>query len=135
MPDLLDSPLRVASQRAFTMAGVAPGAIDLTALYDSFTITAFISLEQAGFCGPGEASAFIEQRDLRWNGDFPLNTHGGMLSFGQAHVSGGLSHVVEIVRQMRGAAGGRQLAKCDLGYCNGGGGIMSEEVALILEGA
>jgi acetyl-CoA acetyltransferase len=135
MPDLLDSPLRRASQRAFSMAGTTPAAVNLACVYDSFTITALVSLEQAGFCKPGEAGNFVEQHDLRWNGDFPLNTHGGMLSFGQAHVSGGLSNAIEVVRQMRGDAGERQLRCCDVAYCNGGGGIMSEEVALILEAA
>src|SRR5690606_25447333 len=135
MPDLLESPLRHASNQAFAMAGTKRDDIDLACFYDCFSITVLLSLEQAGFCQPGSGSKFMEEHDLRWNGDFPVNSHGGMLGFGQALYSGGLSHVIEIVRQIQNRAGPRQIANCNQAYCNGNGGIMSEQVALILEGA
>ena len=112
-----------------------PSAVDLTNVYDCFTITVIVTLEDAGFCKKGEGGAFVRERDLRFEGDFPVNTHGGQLGAGQSGLNAGLSHVIESVRQIQGRAGARQLPKCDLAYVNGNGGMMSEQVALILEGA
>ena len=134
-PDLLDNPIRVAAERAFRMAGVSHGSVDVVQPYDCFTITVLVTLENAGFCGKGEGERFVSERSLRWDGDFPLNTHGGQLGAGQAGTAGGLSHLTEAVRQLQGRAGARQLAKCDLAYVNGTGGMMAEQVALVLEGA
>jgi acetyl-CoA acetyltransferase len=135
MPDMLDPPLTVASQRAFQMAGATPAAIDLASIYDCFTIAVLLSLESAGFCARGSGAPFVREHDFTFDGgDFPLNTHGGQLGFGQPGLAGGMSHVIEAVRQIQGRATGRQLPRCDLVYCNGNGGMMSEHVALILEG-
>jgi acetyl-CoA acetyltransferase len=134
-PDLLDNPIRVAAERAFAMAGARREAVDLVNPYDCYTITVLVTLENAGFCGKGEGGRFVEERDLTFRGDFPLNTHGGQLGCGQAGLAGGLSHATEAVLQLQRRAGERQLPKCDLAYVNGTGGMMAEQVALILEGA
>jgi acetyl-CoA acetyltransferase len=135
-PDLLESPIRLAAERAFAMAGVERSAIDLASMYDCYTITVLLTIEDAGFCKKGEGGAFIDEHDLRFDGgDWPLNTHGGQLGMGQAGMAGGLSHVTEAVRQIQGRAGERQLPKADLAYANGTGGMLAEQVALILEGA
>ena len=135
-PDLLDSPVRGAAERAFEMAGTRPDAMDMVAVYDCYTITVLLTLEDAGFCSKGEGAAFIREHDLRHDsGDFPVNTHGGQLGAGQAGLAAGMSHVVEAVRQIQGRAGDRQLPGCDLSYVNGNGGMMSEQVSLVLEGA
>ena len=134
-PDLLDNPIRVAAERAFSMAGATRDAVDLVNPYDCYTITVLVTLENAGFCGKGEGGRFVEEHDLTFRGDFPLNTHGGQLGCGQAGLAGGLSHATEAVLQLQGRAGERQLASCDLAYVNGTGGMMAEQVALILEGA
>ena len=110
-------------------------AVDLANPYDCYTITVLVTLENAGFCGKGEGGRFVEEHDLTFRGDFPLNTHGGQLGGGQAGLAGGLSHATEAVLQLQGRAGERQLARCDLAYVNGTGGMMAEQVALILEGA
>ena len=135
MPDLLDPPLRLASERAYRMAGVLPRSVDLASVYDCFTITVLLTLENAGFCARGAGAAFVNEHDFRFDGgDLPLNTHGGQLGFGQPGLAGGMSHVVEAVRQLQGRAAARQLRHCEIAYCNGNGGMMSEHVALILEG-
>ena len=134
-PDLLDNPIRVAAERAFAMAGARRDAVDLVNPYDCYTITVLITLENAGFCGKGEGGRFVEEHDLTHRGDFPLNTHGGQLGMGQAGLAGGLSHATEAVLQLQSRAGARQLAQCDLAYVNGTGGMMAEQVALVLEGA
>jgi acetyl-CoA acetyltransferase len=134
-PDLLDNPIRVAAERAFAMAGASRDAVQLVNPYDCYTITVLVTLENAGFCGKGEGGRFVEEHDLTYRGEFPLNTHGGQLGMGQAGLAGGLSHATEAVLQLQGRAGARQLTKCDLAYVNGTGGMMAEQVALILEGA
>ncbi len=134
-PDLAETPTRIASERAFRMAGVAREDVDLVAPYDCYTITVLLTLEDAGFCKKGEGGAFARERDLRYDGDFPCNPHGGQLGCGQAGLAGGLSHVTESVLQLQGRAGERQVKGADVAYVNGTGGMMAEQVALILEGA
>jgi acetyl-CoA C-acetyltransferase len=131
-PSLSDTAIRPAADRAFAQAGVSRDRIGLASLYDCYTITVLVTLEEAGFCGRGEGGAFIEAHDLRHNGDFPLNTHGGQLSFGQPGLAGGMSHVTEAVRQVQHRSGDRQVKDLELAFVNGNGGIMSEECALIL---
>ena len=131
-PSLTDSAIKAAAEKAFAMAEVRPAEIKLASIYDCYTITVLISLEDAGFCGKGEGGAFAEEHDFTWKGDFPLNTHGGQLSFGQPGLAGGMSHVTEAARQVMGVAGERQVKDCDLAFVNGNGGNMSEQVSLIL---
>ena len=64
-------------------------------LYDCYTITALLTIEDSGFCGEGEGMAFVAEHDLSYDGDFPCNTHGGQLGFGQTGLAGGMSHVIE----------------------------------------
>jgi acetyl-CoA acetyltransferase len=131
-PSLTHTAVADVARSAFSMAGVAPSEIGLASLYDCYTIAVLLTLEDAGFCAKGEGGAFLEAHDLRWSGDFPLNTHGGQLSFGQAGYAGGMSHVTEAVRQLTNRANGRQLADLELAYVNGNGGLMSEQVGLVL---
>jgi acetyl-CoA C-acetyltransferase len=133
-PDLLHTPIGPAAEKAFAMAGVSRADVDAVQLYDCYTITVVLSIEDSGFCGKGEGMAFVRDHDLTYAGDFPLNTHGGQLGFGQGGMAGGFSQVVEGVRQVRGEAGDRQVRNCDTVYCSGTGGIMSEQTALIVQG-
>ena len=75
--------------------------------YDAFSILAWIALERWGFCKPGEAAAFTQGGRIQVGGALPMNTNGGLLS--EAHVMG-WNHQVEIVRQLRGECGPRQVA-------------------------
>ena len=131
-PSLTVSPIKMAAQRAFCMAGVGVKDIDLVSLYDCYTITVLISLEDIGFCPKGEGGRFVENNDLSYQGSLPCNTHGGQLSCGQASFAGGMSHVIEAVRQLRGEAGQRQVQNNQLALVNGNGGVMSTQCCLIL---
>lgn len=131
-PSLTVSPIKMAAERAFQMAGVKVSDIDLVSLYDCYTITVLISLEDIGFCRKGEGGKFIEDTDLTYKGSLPCNTHGGQLSCGQASFAGGMSHVIEAVRQLRGEAGSRQVKNNRLALVNGNGGVMSTQCCLIL---
>jgi len=132
--DLLETPVGVASDLAFDMAGATRDEIDLACVYDCYTITALLTLEDAGFCEKGRGLSFVRDRDLTFSGDFPLNTHGGQLSYGQAGGAGGMSQVNEAVHQLRHEAGPRQVSGCETAFVSGTGGVMSEQSALILRG-
>jgi acetyl-CoA acetyltransferase len=132
-PSLTDSPVKPAADLAFKMAGVERRHIDLVCPYDCYTITVLVTLEDAGFCKKGQGGSFVMEHDLTYAGDFPCNTHGGQLSFGQPGLGGGMSHVTEAARQLMGRGEARQVKDAKLAYVNGNGGIMSEQVSLILE--
>src|SRR6202035_4316328 len=132
--DPLRSPISHAANRAFEMAGVGRDAVDIASIYDCYTITVLMSLEDAGFCDKGKGMEFVASHDMTFRGDFPVNTAGGQLSFGQAGMAGGMHHVCEGARQVMGRAGDAQVADCDIAFVSGNGGIMSEQVALVLQG-
>jgi acetyl-CoA acetyltransferase len=117
------------------MAGLTPADMHMAQIYDCYTITVLLTLEDAGFCAKGEGMRFLREHDFTFKGDFPMNTHGGQLSFGQTGSSGGMTQVIEAMHQIQGRAGERQVARHDLAYVSGTGGVMSEQGALILKGA
>ncbi len=133
--DLLDPPLREAAATAFAMSGLSPNQMDGAQIYDCYTIAVLMALEAAGFCGRGAGLEFLRTHDMTFAGDFPLNTNGGQLGFGQAGGAGGMTHVIEGYRQIAGRAYARQIANCETMFVSGNGGIMSEQVALVLQGA
>jgi acetyl-CoA acetyltransferase len=89
--------------------------------------------------GPASRQAFgmagLKPADMNMAQVYDCYTHGGQLSFGQAGMAGGASQLVEAVQQIQGRGGQRQVARHDLAYVSGTGGVMSEQTALILEGA
>ena len=93
-------------QPVYTMAGITPDDVDALFTYDAFSILAWIALERWGFCKPGEAPDFAQGGRIEIGGELPMNTNGGLLS--EAHVMG-WNHQVEIVRQLRGECGPRQV--------------------------
>lgn len=132
--DLMRTPIARAADTAFAMAGLSRSDVDVASIYDCYTITVLMSLEDAGFCAKGQGMSWVTERDLTYRGDFPLNTAGGQLSFGQAGMAGGMHHVVDAARQVMGRAGAAQVPDCDVGFVTGNGGIMSEQVALLIRG-
>ena len=132
--DMCRTPVGPASDQAFAMAGLTPADVDVAEIYDCYTITVLLTLEDAGFCGKGEGMDFIRSHDLTYAGDFPVNTHGGQLSMGQAGGAGGMTQVVEAARQIMGRSDERQVKGCDTVYVSGTGGVMSEQSALLLQG-
>jgi acetyl-CoA acetyltransferase len=108
--------------------------VDAAEIYDCYSITVMLTLEDAGFCAKGEGMRFLLENDLTFRGSFPVNTHGGQLGMGQAGAYGGMTQVVEAARQIMGRAGERQVRDCGTVYVSGTGGVMSEQSALILQG-
>jgi acetyl-CoA C-acetyltransferase len=132
--DLLRTPIARAADKAFAMAALTRTDVDVASIYDCYTITVLMSLEDAGFCAKGQGMSWITEHDLTYRGDFPLNTAGGQLSFGQAGMAGGMHHVVDGARQIMGRAGDAQVPDCHTAFVTGNGGIMSEQVALLMRG-
>ena len=97
--------------RLYEMAGVGPSDFDLLELYDCFTYSVLVQLEDYGFCKKGESGPFAESGALALSGSLPVNTHGGFLSEGYVH---GLNHVTEAVSQLRHHAGERQISGAEL---------------------
>lgn len=133
--DLLQTPIAHAATQAFGMAKRTPAEMDMVSIYDCYTITVLMTLEDAGFCSKGQGMRFVLEHDLSYNGDFPCNPHGGQLSFGQTGMAGGMHHVIDATRQIMQRAVGNQVRDCNRALVSGNGGIMSEQVVLILEGA
>jgi acetyl-CoA acetyltransferase len=100
-PDLTETPASHVASTLYRRAGVGPADIDVAELYDCFTITALLQIEDYGFCAKGEAGPFVEAGHTAPGGSLPVNTAGGNLSEGYLH---GVNHVIEGVRQMRGTA-------------------------------
>ncbi|WP_046321719.1 thiolase family protein [Mycobacterium sp. UM_Kg1] len=132
--DLLTTPIREAADTAFAMTDLTRADMDMVSIYDCYTITVVLSLEDAGFCEKGKGMQFLADHDLTFRGDFPLNTAGGQLGFGQAGLAGGMHHVCDATRQIMGRAGAAQVADCNRAFVSGNGGILSEQTTLILEG-
>lgn len=130
--NLTTSLVAPAAEAAFRMAGVGPRDMDFVQPYDCYTITVIVTLEDAGFCDKGEGGRFVAEHDLSYAGDFPCNTHGGQLSFGQPGLAGGMSHVIEAARQLMDRGEARQVPGARIGYVNGNGGIMAEQCGLVL---
>lgn len=134
--DVLATGASAAAGRAFAEAGLSTADIDYLGIYDSFTITLAMLLEETGFAPRGQAAARVRDGTFAPGGALPLNTHGGLLSFGHCGVAGGMGHAVEAVRQMRGQAGERQLARPPRrAFVHADGGVLSSHVSLILSEA
>ena len=112
---------KVASDTAFGMAGVSRDDINVAGISDHFTIGVVTGLEDAGFCKKGEGGAFVEKGGTSLTGRLPTNTSGGFLSFSHAG-SCGIFTLIELVDQLRGDAGGRQVADASLAFLGGVGG-------------
>jgi acetyl-CoA acetyltransferase len=113
------------------MAGLAPTDVDVIELYDSFTITALMTLEDLGFCAKGEGGAFVEGGRLGPGGDLPTNTNGGGLSYTHPGMYG-MFVLVEAVRQLRGEVVDRQVPGAEVAVANGCGGVLSCTSTIVL---
>jgi len=126
------------SKQAYEIAGVGPEDINLAELHDATAFGELHQCEVMGFCPVGQGGRFAESGATRLGGKLPLNTSGGLESNGHPVAASGLSQIYELVTQLRGEAGKRQVAGARIGLAeNGGGNIGLEEAAMcihILEG-
>ena len=130
--DLIRTNGKEAGDRAFAEAGVERSDIDVLELYDSFTMTVLLTLEDFGFCKKGESGPFAEGGRLELGEELPLNTNGGMLSLGQTGVGSTVMFQTEAVEQLRGDAGTRQVQNTQLACVSSVSGPMSNYGCTIL---
>jgi acetyl-CoA acetyltransferase len=126
---------RDSAQRAFDEAGIDRSAVDYLGIYDSFTITLAILLEETGFAPYGGSANTLRRGVFGRDGKLPLNTHGGLLAFGHSGVAGGMSHIAEAWRQLAGRAGERQAGKRRCAFIHADGGVLSAHVSLLIASA
>jgi acetyl-CoA acetyltransferase len=130
--DLTTSAAVQSGHEAYAMAGLTPADIDLAQIYDCFTPVVLIELEDLGFCKKGEGGAFIESGASAVDGELPMNTNGGLLSYCHPGNPGSMFGLTEAVYQLRGESGPRQVSGAETALVHGQGGIMSSHATLIL---
>jgi acetyl-CoA acetyltransferase len=134
-PDLMTIAAKQSGEDAFSMAQLSPADIDFCTIYDSFTITVLATLENLGFCKPGEGGPFVENGGIGLGGRLPVNPDGGGLSSNHSGMRG-IFLVIEAVRQLRGGLGERQVEGAEVALAHGTGGylgLMHSGATLILK--
>ncbi|KXU33287.1 thiolase [Sphingobium sp. 22B] len=131
MPDLTVTGAAISGPQAFAQAGVKPADMDVAMLYDAFTITPILFLEDLGFCPKGEGGRFVSGGHVAPGGGLALNTNGGGLSCVHPGMYG-LFLLVEATRQLRGECGERQVKNARLAVAHGNGGVLSSEATVVL---
>ena len=132
-PSLTEFGARASVERARSQAGVELPDVRYAAIYDSFTITLTILLEEIGLAPRGEAGARARDGYFDRDGRLPLNTHGGLLSYGHCGAGGAMAHLAEAQLQMTGRAGARQVKDASVVLLHGDGGVLSSHASLVLE--
>ncbi len=130
MPDLTVTAAAISGAEAYKMAGVKPSDVKMLSLYDAFTITPILFLEDLGFCPKGEGGRFVAGGTTAPGGKLPVNTSGGGLSYCHPGMYG-LLVLIEAIRQVRGECGKRQVRDCDVALAHGNGGVLSSQCTVI----
>jgi len=125
-PDLLTIAAKQSGAKAFGRAGLTPAEMDFAMLYDSFTITVLATLENLGFCQPGEGGDFVSGGRIKLGGELPLNLDGGGLSSNHPGMRG-IFLVIEATKQLRGEGDVRQVQGARLACVHGTGGTIGDK--------
>jgi acetyl-CoA acetyltransferase len=133
MPDLTVTAAVESGPQAYRMAGLGPKDVDVLSLYDAFTLTPILFLEDLGFCPKGEGGRFVADGAIAPGGRLAVNTSGGGLSYCHPGMYG-LLVMIEAVRQVRGECGARQVRNCDIALAHGNGGVLSSQCTVIFGG-
>lgn len=131
--DLSRTGCRLSSRRAMEEAAVGIDDVDVALLYDSYSITLALELEEIGICPPGEAPEFVASGGISLQGRMPTNTHGGLLSHAHCGYAAGIHHITEAVRQLTGEAA-NQVAGARIALLHAEGGILSANCTAVLGG-
>jgi acetyl-CoA acetyltransferase len=130
MPSLTTTGAVQSSGKAYAMAGYGPKDMHTAGVYDCFTGTVIMMLEDLGFCPKG--GRFVADGQMTYGGQIPSNTHGGLLSFAHSGIPGSLFHFHEVVAQLRGECGARQVAGAELGLVHSLGAGFATNATTIL---
>ena len=124
--------VRMAAQKAFAMAGLGPKDVDVAELHDAFTVLEIAESEEVGFFRRGEGAQALEEGRTLIGGDLPISPSGGLKARGHPPGATGVAQVVELVWQLRGEAGPRQVKGADVGFSVNLGGLANNVVAFVL---
>ncbi|MCJ7594877.1 MAG: hypothetical protein MUO52_08925 [Desulfobacterales bacterium] len=113
-----------AARKAYEMAGLGPDDLDLVELHDCFTIAELFHYENLGLCPKGEGGRLIDAGETELTGRIPVNPSGGLLAKGHPLGATGVAQIVEIVWQLRGQAGKRQIPEASVGLAHCVGGVV-----------
>ncbi|WP_284253558.1 thiolase C-terminal domain-containing protein [Pseudolysinimonas kribbensis] len=133
MPSLTTTAAVDSGARAFEMAGLGPADVDVVELYDAFTINVPLFLEDLGFCDKGEGGPFVADGSIVPGGRLPVNTNGGGLSYTHPGMYG-IFMLIEATRQLRRAAGARQVSGADVALVHANGAVLSAQATALLGG-
>jgi acetyl-CoA C-acetyltransferase len=122
----------IASQKAFSMAGLEPSDIDVAELHDAFTILEIAESEHAGFFAKGEGAKALEAGETQIGGSLPINTSGGLKARGHPVGATGVAQIVDLTWQLRGEAGERQVEDAANGFSLNFGGFGNNVLAFVL---
>jgi acetyl-CoA acetyltransferase len=134
MPDLTRTAAAESGPKAFAMAGLKPSDVNMLSLYDAFTITPILFLEDLGYCPKGEGGRFVSGGAIAPGGKLAVNTSGGGLSYCHPGMYG-LLVLIEAIRQVRGECGERQIPGCEVALAHGNGGVLSSQCTVIFGSA
>ncbi|MEI7445527.1 MAG: thiolase family protein [Burkholderiales bacterium] len=134
-PDLTTFGAGRSTARALEAAGRSLADVEYGAIYDSFTVTLALLLEEIGLAPRGGSGRLARDGHFDRDGALPLNTHGGLLSYGHCGVAGAMAHLAETHLQLTGRAGDRQARRAGLALLHGDGGVLSSHVSLVMEAA
>ncbi|QQR49590.1 thiolase domain-containing protein [bacterium] len=123
---------KLAAHSAYQQAGIEPENIDLVEVHDAFTMAEIMALEDLGFFEPGQAAYATQKGTTKFNGTLPVNMSGGLKAQGHPVGATGLAQIIELIRQLRGTAGKRQIANARTGLAHNMGGIGSTVAVHIL---
>jgi acetyl-CoA acetyltransferase len=132
MPSLTTTGAVMSGRNAYAMAGYGPRDMDVAGIYDCFTGTFIMMVEDLGFCPKGEGGRFVADGEVSYGGTIPSNTHGGLLSFAHSGMPGALFHFYEVVRQLRGECAERQVEGAKLGLVHSLGAGFATNATCIL---
>jgi acetyl-CoA acetyltransferase len=127
----LDEPglSHVAAQKAYAKAGLAPSDIDVAEVHDATSFCEIYQAEMLGFCELGKGGAYVASGATSLGGSLPINVSGGLVSKGHPVGATGLSMIYELVSQLRGECGPRQVANADIALAENGGGVIGFDEA------
>ncbi len=125
--------VKVSAERAYRMAGIGPENIDFAEVHDCFSIAELCIIEELGFVEKGKSGPFIESGNTMLEGKIPVNTSGGLKAKGHPVGATGIAQVVEVVEQLKGTAGKRQLKNIHIGLTHNMGGSGASSVVHILK--
>lgn len=115
----------------YEQAGVSPQELDVVELHDASAISEIMYYEYLGLCAPGEGGTFVESGDSKLGGRLPVNTSGGLMRKGHPVGATGTAQIFELVTQLRGEAGDRQVDGASLALAENGGGFIGSDVAAL----